>query len=383
MAGLAKTLSTLSRPPRPATSPMKKSGRRMTEVTGFGPNPGGLKMLAYVPAEVTARPALVVVLHGCTQHGETYAASAGWLDLADRAGFVVVAPEQSRGNNPNLCFSWYQPGDVARAGGEAGSIRQMVVHAVGAYDIDPARVFVTGLSAGGGMAAAMLATSPDLFAAGAVIAGLPYGSAGNVQEAFRAMGDGQTLSGAAWGDKVRAGAMQAGRAHAGPWPRVSIWQGVADTTVRPGVADQLARQWADVHGVKSGPQSATTPGGRSYRVWRGASGEAVVAQHMIPAMGHGTPVRTGPGGLGTAGAHFLDVGVSSTLEIAADWGLVSADALVADVQPAPKVARTEPSRATRPVIRPTVKPRAPAATPASGGVLNVIEQALRSAGLMK
>ena len=85
-------------------------------------------------------------------------------------GFVLLFPEQTQANNPKTCFNWFLPGDIARDRGEALSIRQMVEKTIGAYGIDRSRVFVTGLSAGGAMTAVMLATYPDVFAAGAIFA---------------------------------------------------------------------------------------------------------------------------------------------------------------------------------------------------------------------
>jgi poly(hydroxyalkanoate) depolymerase family esterase len=100
-------------------------------------------------------------------------------------GFALLLPEQQRTNNPNGCFNWFQTGDIERGHGEALSIRQMVSKMVSDHGIDPARVFVTGLSAGGAMTSVMLATYPEVFAGGAIIAGLPYGAANNVQQGVR------------------------------------------------------------------------------------------------------------------------------------------------------------------------------------------------------
>ena len=99
----------------------------------------------------------------------------------------MLLPEQRRGNNPNVCFDWFQPEDIKRGEGEVASIAAMVRNMVAEHGLDPTRIFVTGLSAGGAMTAAMLATYPELFAGGAIIAGLPYGSAHNVKEALGTM----------------------------------------------------------------------------------------------------------------------------------------------------------------------------------------------------
>jgi poly(hydroxyalkanoate) depolymerase family esterase len=160
---------------------------RLTEVAAFGQNPGNLRMLEYVPDRIEASPALVVVLHGCTQTAAGYDYGAGWSTLADRYGFCLLLPQQQAANNPKRCFNWFLPADTERDRGEACSIRQMIDAMVSQHGIDRRRVFVTGLSAGGAMTAVMLATYPEVFAAGAIIAGLPYRAATNVQEAFDGM----------------------------------------------------------------------------------------------------------------------------------------------------------------------------------------------------
>jgi feruloyl esterase len=160
-------------------------------------------MRIHLPDGLAARAPLVVVLHGCGQTADGYAAGSGWITLADRFGFALLCPEQTRNNNGNLCFNWFEPGDIARASGEAESIAAMVRHVIADHDLDGSRVFVTGLSAGGAMSVAMLATYPEMFAGGAVIAGLPYGSAGSMTEAFAAMNNSRTTTASAAGDAVR------------------------------------------------------------------------------------------------------------------------------------------------------------------------------------
>ena len=96
----------------------------LVDVQGFGSNPGGLRMLAYVPKGLPPGAPLVAALHGCTQTAAGYDAGAGWSRMAERHGFAVLLPEQVRGNNPNTCFNWFQPADTARGSGEAESIRQ-------------------------------------------------------------------------------------------------------------------------------------------------------------------------------------------------------------------------------------------------------------------
>jgi feruloyl esterase len=138
------------------------------------------------------------------QKAASYDFGAGWSTLADRHGFVLLLPEQQRANNANNCFNWFSAGDIERGRGEAMSIRCMVEKMIVDHGIDRRRVFVTGLSAGGAMTSVMLATYPEVFAAGAIIAGLPYGTATNVKEAFESMGQVRARSAREWGDLVRA-----------------------------------------------------------------------------------------------------------------------------------------------------------------------------------
>ena len=178
MAGLADTVAELLSRTRAASlgAGVSGEGAELRPVTQFGSNPGALRMWLHVPEGLTAKAPLVVVLHGCGQTAAGYAAGAGWLATADRYGFAVLCPEQVGSNNANLCFNWFEEADIRRGGGEAESVAQMLRRAVADLDLDGRRVFITGLSAGGAMAAVMLAAYPETFAAGVIIAGLPYGA---------------------------------------------------------------------------------------------------------------------------------------------------------------------------------------------------------------
>jgi poly(hydroxyalkanoate) depolymerase family esterase len=330
MTGLRKTLAKLARLRRrwerrlaaaqhssaAHAGPARQQGR-LHAVASFGSNPGNLRMFVYAPDVLPGNPALLVALHGCTQSAEAYHQGTGWSTLADRFGFVVLYPEQQRSNNPQGCFSWFLPDDIARDRGEALSIRQMVERAIIDYGIDRRRVFVTGLSAGGAMSSVMLATYPEVFAGGAIIAGLPYGCAASVEEAFERMFQGCAASAAALGDRVRAGSR-----HDGPWPKISVWHGSEDPVVNPTNADGILRQWINVHGLSDHPALEEVVDGYSRRLWRNA-GETVVEAFSITGMGHGVPLATGPGAqsCGAAGEFLLDVGISSTYHIARFFGL--------------------------------------------------------------
>jgi len=317
---LSQTLSKLAamRERMATYSPAANAGR-LTALADIPENPGNLLGWIYVPAGLKRDAPLVVVLHGCTQSAADYDHGSGWSHLADRHGFALLFPEQQRINNPLLCFNWFEQGDAQRGRGEAASIRSMVDVVVGSCEIDPKRIFVTGLSAGGAMASVMLATYPEVFAAGAIIAGLPFGLANDAAEAFDVMGGRARARVTELAAKVRHASP-----HRGPWPRVSVWQGSADHTVAPSNADAVVQQWAKMHGLSAAhPSRVDTVEGYPHKVWLDEAGHVAIEQYEITGMAHGTPLRpgTGEGESGEAGAHMLDAQISSTDRIAAFFGI--------------------------------------------------------------
>ena len=273
--------------------------------------------MLYVPQHLPPASPMIVVLHGATQNARRYAAGAGWLALADRFGFAVLCPEQDKKNNPCLAFNWFEPEDFAREGGEAASIRQMVETASAMHSLDHERIFITGLSAGGAMTSVMLATYPDVFRAGAIIAGLPYGVARGAFEAWSALYWGSYRTNREWGDQVRAAVSNDGQ-----WPSIAVWHGEHDRTVRPGAGDDLVNQWLNVHGLDGSSFERRLTPQRSHHLWRSATGEPKVELHRIAGMAHGTPLSTkGRDGCGQSGDYLLEVGISSSREIARSWGL--------------------------------------------------------------
>ncbi len=182
-----------------------------TEIADFGSNPGHLRMLVIAPQDLPESPAVVVVLHGCGQTAHDHTSTTGWIDLAASQRFVLLLPETNRRNNPQACFRWFDRTQASRGSGEAHSIVQMIDQLQEDHSIDRARAFVTGFSAGGAMTAVMLATYPDCFSAGSIVAGVPFRCAKN---AFMAMGCmnglGANRTRSQWLDYVRGASSHAG-----------------------------------------------------------------------------------------------------------------------------------------------------------------------------
>ncbi|SFC41991.1 esterase, PHB depolymerase family [Bosea sp. CRIB-10] len=355
---------------------------RLGTLPEFGSNPGALLARTHLPPELPAGAPLVVVLHGCTQTASGYDLGSGWSTLADRDGFALLFPEQQRANNANLCFNWFEPGDTQRGRGEALSISRMIETMITRHGLDRRRVFITGLSAGGAMAAVMLATYPELFAGGAIIAGLPYGVAATIPEAFDRM-----RAHGLPGEKRLQDLVRSASRHEGAWPTISIWQGSADRTVSPANAAALITQWRGVHSLRSEPSASEVVDGQRRRVWRDAGGRDLVEEYSIAGMGHGTPIAGDV--IGRPGPYMLAAGISSTQRIAGFWGLAADEAGKARPEvktPAVPLPVQEPAMAAGPARQELERPRETnkwAAPPAAAGVRKIIEDALRSAGLMR
>ena len=286
----------------------------LAPVPSFGANPGNLAMYTYTPPGLAAGRPVVVALHGCTQSAADYYAHSGWPELADRWQFEVVFPQTSSANNALSCFTWFDPADDTRGNGEAASVKSMVDKAVADHGSDRSRVYVTGLSAGGGMTADLLAAYPEVFAGGGIDAGLPAQCAASVTQATSCQQADQHLSPAQWAGRVTA----QNPGYTGPWPRVAIWQGTGDYTVYPVNGTELRDQWTAVHGLSPTPTSTRSlPGGTTLTSY----GDAVQL-YSVAGMGHGTAVDPGAGATqcGSTGAYFL-AGICSSYYTAVFWGL--------------------------------------------------------------
>jgi poly(hydroxyalkanoate) depolymerase family esterase len=370
MRRLSDTLARLNRLPRglPQIAP---TSTRLQPFNSSRANPGQLSAWIYAPESAAPGAPLVVVLHGCTQNAAGYDESSGWSRLADRHGFVLVYPEQRRSNNPHLCFNWFSAADAARGKGEARSIREMVAEVQARLLTDPGRVFVTGLSAGGAMAAAMLATYPEVFAGGAVIAGLPFGVAQSVPEAFDRMRGCEAANLAGLSDLVLAASN-----HSGKWPTLSVWHGSADQTVDQSNAAALVNQWRALHGAPKTPSKVDLVHGYPHRVWRDSGDRDVIEEYSITGLAHGTPLDTRGSRHGEKAAPFMiEAGISSTRLIGQFWGILPHQVHdLASIAP----AGTNDSAERRPQAA-----EAAAWSRPQTGIGKTIEDALRSAGLIR
>jgi poly(hydroxyalkanoate) depolymerase family esterase len=231
----------------------------------------------FVPAAQAAGPRpLVVMLHGCTQSPDDFAAGTRMNDLAMKQGFLVLYPGQIRKANPNKCWNWFKPEDQARETGEPALLAAMTRDVMARYDVDPRRVYIAGMSAGGAMAALLADTHPELYAAVGIHSGLPVGAAHDVPSAMAAM---------------KGAAASARRvAPSGAAVPTIVFHGDRDTVVHPRNGERVV---GDV--LSRGPtigaapvEAGSTPGGHGYSrtVHRDASGRPVLESWIVHGAGH-------------------------------------------------------------------------------------------------
>ncbi|MCP5451544.1 MAG: PHB depolymerase family esterase [Gammaproteobacteria bacterium] len=292
------------------------------EITAFGSNPGQLRMWIYIPDGLRDPAPLVVVLHGCAQTAAPFAEASGWIQYAEQQGVALLLPEQQAANNPGLCFNWFEPDDTQRDTGEALSIRQMIDRVQADYAIDR-KIYGVGLSAGGAMMAALLASYPDLFAGGAIIAGIPYGCAKDLKSGLRCMETGRDLKPKQWAQLVqRAHRKQASAVRCKSL--VSIWQGDADPIVNPNNAQELLEQWTAVAGIDAHPDAQESQQGYQRQVYQDAQGENWVETYTLSGVGHGAPIAL-PDDAGKSCGHptdfVLPVGICAPDAIGRFFGL--------------------------------------------------------------
>lgn len=240
----------------------------------FGNHAGARPYKLYIPSRHSGEPRpLVVMLHGCTQTPDDFAAGTRMNALAEARGCFVLYPEQTPAANRSRCWNWFKRTHQGRDRGEPAILAGMTRHCMSRYAIDPRRVYVAGLSAGGAMAAVLGAAYPDLYAAVGVHSGLAVGSAHDVQSAFAAM---QGAPGSATPKKRKAG---------GAVP-VIVFHGDRDTTVHPSNGEQVME--AAAAAGASSVERGHVPGGHAYTrtIQRDATGRIVLEHWLVHGAGH-------------------------------------------------------------------------------------------------
>jgi poly(hydroxyalkanoate) depolymerase family esterase len=235
----------------------------------------------YVPSGRSGHArALVVMLHGCTQTPDDFAAGTGMNELAEEHRFVVAYPRQAASANHTGCWNWFNPEDQARDLGEPSIIAGLTRTLVHEFDIDEARVFVAGLSAGGAMSAILATTYPDLYRAVGIHSGLAYGAASDLVSAFAAMR----------GTPLPSGARQKRPlSQSEHFTRTIVFHGTSDQTVHPSNGEAIfASARGRLNGAAETKQHGRSPGGLAYtrKVVTNPNGHPQLEHWLIDGMGH-------------------------------------------------------------------------------------------------
>lgn len=299
-------------------------GNELQQVSDFGTNPGNLGMYVYAPIEHSRKELpLVVVLHGCTQSAESVAAHTGWNKLADSLGFHVLYPQTGFKNNVSGCFRWFSEKDISTDQGESASIFQMINKMLRDYKIDSSRVYITGMSAGGAMAVAMMVRYPELFAAGAIVAGGPYGAAWSVRSARKAMRGKVKYSPQKWAETARSQRPD----FRGRYPVISVYHGSKDKTVHPDNADHLIDQWTALH--QTGQKPSKVERGFQNHSWverceyTDQQNRVIAVQYQLQGIKHALSIATGNSARqgGKDGKFMTDTGFHIPWQCVVDFGL--------------------------------------------------------------
>jgi poly(hydroxyalkanoate) depolymerase family esterase len=242
----------------------------------------------YIPSSYTGQALpLVVMLHGCTQHPDDFAAGTGMNVVAEDNQCFVLYPAQDKAANGSNCWNWFNAADQRRDSGEAAIIADMTRAIIREYGIDNRRVYIAGLSAGGAMAAVMGATYPDLYAAIGIHSGIPYGVAHDMPSAFAAMKN----------RRIKASARKTGCKTAKPFAHtmpVIVFHGDRDATVDPSNGD-LALVQCIPHLNADGDlgsdikvEQANVPNGRAYTrtILHDGQGRVVAEKWIVHGAGH-------------------------------------------------------------------------------------------------
>jgi poly(hydroxyalkanoate) depolymerase family esterase len=263
------------------------------EAHEFSNNAGSRVYKVYVPAgESDASRAMIVMLHGCTQSADDFAAGTQMNRLADEHGFLVVYPEQPAQANASKCWNWFKPQDQLRGAGEPSLIAGIASEVARQHGADPRRIYVAGLSAGAAMAVVLGETYPELFAGVGAHSGLPYGSAHDVPSALAAMKGGRR---GMPGLKNVAGAAATPRRKAVQAVPIIVFHGDRDHTVQQTNGEHIVQQARDAHcaqtgdaGLQVSTQSGVASGGGRFSrtVHTDTDGQVRIESWTLHGAGH-------------------------------------------------------------------------------------------------
>lgn len=266
----------------PRTRTTAVDGQPGQFVTGSYANQAGARSYKlYIPTSYAGQPLpLVVMLHGCTQTADDFANGTRMNALAEERQCLVLYPEQTHAANRSRCWNWFKRGDQRRDEGEPAILAGMTREVIDRYRIDPGKVYVAGLSAGGAMAVVMGTAYPELYAAVGVHSGLPSGSAHDLPSAFAAMrGRPASMTG-----------RNADKPPAPPTPTI-VFHGDRDKTVHPRNSEQVVSQSLAHNGASRADASTErgqVPGGHAYTrtVHRDSTGRVVLEHWLVHEGGH-------------------------------------------------------------------------------------------------
>jgi poly(hydroxyalkanoate) depolymerase family esterase len=286
------------------------------EISDLAYNPGNLAMYSYRPSTASSKSPLVILLHGCLQDAKSFAINTGWLDMADRLGITLLMPQQLKINNGVNCFTWYEHGDIVRDKGEVGSIASMIEYMEQKYSIDSERIFVTGISAGATMSAALMASYPEKIKAGALVSGVSYGCAFSLLNSYSCMFAPTYISSQRRGDYIR----DASGNYSGNYPEVMIVHGTGDSIVSETNAEHSLEQWLNVHHLNNHVDQTYSLGKYEVDQYLDRNKTVQVEYLIMPKAGHGWPINTQKG-CGKNGQFYTDGELCLTSYLANKWGL--------------------------------------------------------------
>lgn len=293
----------------------------LKEVTNFGSNPGNLKLFTFNDSLAKNKP-IVFVLHGCVQNAERIEELADWKKAAIKNDFVVFYPQQKIINNASNCFNFFFESDINK-NGECLSIYQMMRYAIDTLKVDSTRIFLYGASAGACMSEVVCANYPWLINTAAICGGIPYRTFTGLKM-INLLGKTQIKPAKEWGDLVR----NQNTFYTGKYPRIIVAHGTEDFITDYGYAEEIIKQWTNVHGISDNPTDGVPRFGNNDKVdlyiYGDGKQKAAVMFYKIKDVSHALPVDVGDGEKqgGKNKIFSTDIDFFLTYYIVKDFGLI-------------------------------------------------------------